>query len=377
MSSHTDYRLSEIEDGPLERLAIDLLTRTDRYQGVDPQGGRGKDGGKDGLLLDNPDGASVIIHISRRQDWRQKLEEDLRKAADHDRDYDIFVYVTNQIITGNQKPIPDVAQPFVDEHEWEIDIWDGELLRSELDNNHQDLRERYLQIARDEDPSKKAARLIDERLRLIRRRDHKLPRPLRSGPASVLHLIPHEAIAGSSEFINEELPRPQLPGRFPGHSYENTVDGAVSYAPGGSTSESDLAYIYVDAEGWVEAVDAFIGNEESKTIGGERFEKLLGDGYEYGREALDKLGFDGPFEVGLSVLSVKGYSFATGRSSGLNRTGPKEFRRDDIEANPYTLEEVESQTGDAMKRAFDRVWRGARWSDGSPYYSESGWSFER
>jgi hypothetical protein len=142
MTSHTDYRLAEIEDGRLERLAIDLLTRTDRYQGVDPQGGRGKDGGKDGLLLDGPDGTNIIVHISRREDWKQKLETDLGKAADHDRDYDIFVYVTNRIITGNQKPVPDVAQPFVDEYGWDIDIWDGERLRSELDNNHQDLRER-------------------------------------------------------------------------------------------------------------------------------------------------------------------------------------------------------------------------------------------
>lgn len=30
-----------------------------------------------------------------------------------------------------------------------------------------------------------------------------------------------------------------------------------------------------------------------------------------------------------------------------------------------------------MKRAFDRVWRGARWSDGSPYYSNNEWYFER
>lgn len=376
MTSHTDYRLSEIGDGPLERLAIDLLTRTDQYRGVDPQGGRGKDGGKDGLLLNGPDGTNLIVHVSRREDWRRKLRKDLGKAADHNRDYGTFVYVTNQIITGNQKPIPDVAQSFVDDYGWEMDIWDGERLRSELDNNHQDLRERYLRIARDEDPSEKAARLINERLGLIRRRADELPRLIKDGPVGVLHLISHEAVAGEAEFSHDELPTPPIPGRYRGFSYENTLDGRVTFASGGM-NKPDFTYIYVDKEGWVEAVDGCISAEGQTTIGGESFEKTLGDAYEHGRDALDKLGLDGLFEVGLSVLSVKGYSVATRRGGGFSRTGPKEFRQDDIDARPYTVEDVDAPTGEAMKRAFDRVWRGARWSDGSPYYSESGWNFER
>ncbi|MDL0126306.1 hypothetical protein PNQ92_12940 [Halobacterium salinarum] len=242
MTSHTDYRLSEIDSGPLEQLAIDLLTRTDQYQGVDPQGGRGKDGGKDGLLLDNPDRASVIVHISRREDWRQKLADDFEKAVGHDRNYDIVVYVTNQIITGNQKPIPDVAQPFVDEHGWDVDIWDGERLRSELDNNHQDLRERYLRIARDGDPSEMAAQIIDKRLGMIRHGADELPRPVKRRPVSVLHLIPHESTSGGSEFLNAELPTPRLPGRFSMGSSENTVDGVVSYASTGDEGQGDFAY---------------------------------------------------------------------------------------------------------------------------------------
>ncbi len=376
MTSHTDYRLSEIEDSQLERLAIDLLTRTPQYRGVDPQGGRGKDGGKDGLLLDSGNG-NIIVHVSRREDWRQKLRDDLDKAADHDRDYNTFVYVTNQIITGNQKPIPDVAESFIEEYGWEIDIWDGERLRTELDNNHQDLRERYLQIAQDEPADKKAARLMEKRLRLIRRRADKLPRPVKSGPTAVLHLVPHKAVTGDNVFNHDDLPTPTLPGRYRGFSYENTMDGRVTFAPGGGNCEPDLAYIYVDTGGWIEAVDAMIGNRESGTIGGTSFEKLIGDAYENGREVLDEFGLTGPFELGMSVLSVKGYSFATKRGGAFGRTGPQEFRQEDIEANPYTIEDPEILTGDALKRGFDRIWRGARWSDGSPNYSKEGWNFER
>ncbi len=376
MSSHTDYRLSEINARPLEDLAIDLLTRTRQYRGVDPQGGRGKDGGKDGLLLDGPGRKNIIVHVSRRENWKQKLKEDLNKAAGHSRDYDIFVYVTNRTITGNQKPIPDVAEPFVDEYGWEMDIWDGARLQSELDNNHQDLRERYLRIARDEDPSEIAARLIDERLGLIRRRADELPRPVKGGSTVVLHIIPHDAVAGDDEFLHDELPTPSIPGRYRGYSYENTLDGRVTFTGGGMNNPVN-AYLYVDTDGWIEAVDAFIGKEEQKSFGGVVFEQLIRDAYEYGGDVLDKLEMDGPFEVGLSVLSIKGYSFATKRGGGFDRTGPKEFQQDDIKAKPYTVETLDTPTGEAMKRALDRIWRGARWSDGSPYYSENGWEFER
>jgi hypothetical protein len=375
MTSHTDYQLAEIEDGPLERLAIDLLTRTDRYQGVDPQGGRGKDGGKDGLLLDGPDGTNVIVHVSRREDWKQKLQTDLGKAAEHDRDYGIFVYVTNRIITGNQKPVPDVAQPFVDEYDWNIDIWDGERLRSELDNNHQDLRERYLRIARDEDPTEKTARLIDERLRLLRRRDNELPRPVRDASTAVLHLVPHEVISGDTEFRHDDLPTTSMPGRYMRYSSENTLDGRVTYVPDKDANEPDLAYFYIHTDGWVEVVYTF--SEKDKTIGGEAFEKVFGEAYEYGRNALDELELDGPFEVGLSVLSVKGYTLHSGQVEDLVPTSPNEFQQNNIEAKPYTIEDVDSSTGEAMKHAFDRVWRGAGRSDGSPYYSDNEWHFKQ
>lgn len=377
MSNHTDYRLSEIDNGPLERLALDLLTRTDQYRGVDPQGGRGKDGGKDGLLLNGPGRKNVIVHVSRREDWKQKLKIDLGKAADHNRSYDTFVYVTNQIISGNQKPIPDVAQPFIDEQGWEIDIWDGERLRTELDNNHQDLRKQYLQIAQDEPPSEIASRLITERLSLIRRRADELPQPIKEGPVAVLHVIPHESVVGDATFTHDQLPTERVPGFYGGFSYENTVDGRVSFTPGhGQAIQPQAVYFYVNVVGWVEVVVSSLFNERKNLIASKKFEKELGDAYELSQEVFDKLGLDGPIEVCLSLLSVKGYSFATG-PGGFSRSGPKKIRRENVNGNPYTVEVMDTSTGEAMKAAFDRVWRAARWSNGSPNYSDSVWEFEQ
>lgn len=106
------------------------------------------------------------------------------------------------------------------------------------------------------------------------------------------------------------------------------------------------------------------------------FEKTLGDAYKYSRDTVNKLELDGPFEAGLSLLSIKGYSFDTRLSGRFSRTGPREFRQNDIEAKPYTVEDVNAPIGNIMKRAFDRVWRGARWSNGSPYFFDNGWLFE-
>lgn len=378
MNEHTKFQLDQIDDGDLELLAIDLLTRQERYHGVDPQGGRGKDGGKDGLLLNGPDGTNTIVHVSRREDWKTKLKSDMEKAAKHDREYDIFVYVTNRVITGNQKPVPDVAQPFVDEYGWEVDIWDGDRLRVELDNHEQDLRERYLRIARDEDPADMAARLVEQRLSLIRRRADELPQPIEDGPVAVLHVIPHESVAGDTEFFVDELPTPRIPGNAGGYSTENTVDGRVTFTPGHPADQlqPQYTYIYVDANGWVEVVDAMLFMGDGMKIPSVNFERDLGDAYNSARSVLQELGLDAPVDVSLSLLSVKGYSFATGPGGGIGRTGPRVIRQQDVGGKPYTIDDLDTLPGQAMKRGFDRAWRAARWTDGSPNYSGGEWTFE-
>lgn len=200
-----------------------------------------------------------------------------------------------------------------------------------------------------------AARLIDERIKLIQLRAEELPRPIKDDPVAILHLIPHEAVAGGTAFSHDELPTPSIPGRYRGFSFENTLDGRATFVRDGGMYDPDRAYIYIDSEGWIEAVDGCISLEGQMTIGGGFFKRTIGDAYDQGRDALDGLELNGPFEVGLSVLSVKGHSFATKRGSGFSRTGPKEFRQDDIKAKPYTVKDIDASTGEAMKRAFNRV----------------------
>lgn len=370
MNDHTEYQLSELDGGPLEHLAIDLLTRQAEYRGIDPQGKRGRDGGKDGLLLGNPEGKTVILHVSRRSDWDTKLKEDLEKTANHDRVYDTVIYLTNCSVPGTQKPTPDVAQEFVTEHGWTIDLWDQQRLRAELDNNHQDLRKQYLRIARDDPPAKQAERLIADRLLLISQRAPELPKAIYDGPVAILHLIPHEAVTSDDEFAIEDLPHVLTPGAG-GKSRDRTLDGVVGYDPGrepGSLNPQ-RRYLYIDCEGWTEYATTYPFDYDDQSILGQSFEKYLIQAYHRMRDALQSLEFEGAVEVAVSLLGVNGYTFAT-RGRQLIR-GSGVIRRRDIEGRPYTIDEFDTAPDRALKQGFDRVWRGARW-DGSPHYTNDG-----
>jgi len=372
VSDHTEYQLSEIESGQLERLAIDLLTRQPEYRGIDPQGKRGKDGGKDGLLLDSPEGKTVILHVSRREDWDTKLQEDLEKTAEHNRVYDAIVFLTNRSVPGTQKPTPGVAQEFVAEYGWTIDVWDQERLRAELDNNHQDLRKQYLRIARDEPPAKKAKRLIAKRLRLISQRDPKLPEVVREGPVAVLHLVPHEAVTSGDDFSIEDLPYMITPGTR-GGSHDRTLDGVVGYDPGRQPGSRDPQhrYIYVDREGWTEYVTTYPFVHDEQYVPGVQLEKYLIQAYHRMRDALQGLEFNGSLEVAVSLLGVNGYTFVAGGRHRRIRAETGSIRQRDIEGRSYTVDRFGIDPGRALKQGFDRVWRGARW-DGSPHYTNDG-----
>jgi hypothetical protein len=378
VSARTEYELEHIEPGPFEKLAIDVLTRNG-YRDIDPQGTRGPDGGKDGLLLDGPDGENVIAHFSVNQNWKSKLFDDLDKAVDHDREYDKVVFVTNRDITGTAKT--DVPEDVEDEYGWVLDLWGQQKLRRELDNHHQDLRKKYLRIAPDEGPEEKAQRLIDDRLRKIRRRSPELPQPIEQGGVAVLHVIPHESVITDNEFEVDELPKPGVLGRWGGKGDEKTLDGRVSYQPGQSLDgPMDLqnSYTYVDCGGWVEVLNTFVFKEEEQLIGSKRFEKETAKGYVAALDAFRELGIDPPVEVCLSLLGVRGYSFAVSNrlEARIIRGGERVIRQDDIEGKLVQVDDFDAKPGEALKSSFDRLWRAARWDNGSPYYSDGEWLFE-
>jgi hypothetical protein len=287
--------------------------------------------------------------------------------------------VTNRDIGGTAKT--DIPEEVREEYGWELDLWGQQKLRRELDNHHQDLRETYLRITLDEGPDEKAQRLIDDRLRKIRRRSGELPQPIEDGAVAVLHVVPHESVTSDREFTVRELPRPSVVGRMGGRGDEKTVDGRVAYRPGqgiGDDLKAQNAYTYVDTKGWVEVVDTAFIKPEKEKISSQTFETEIAQGSEASLRILHELGMDPPVEVCLPLPHVQGYSFAVSDrlSAQIVREGPRTFRQNDVEGKQVTVDDFDTSPGEVLQSPFDRVWRAARWPDGSPYYTDNEWWLE-
>lgn len=141
----TIERLVKLTDySEFERLCCDVLNRLD-YQGLKASNIQGRDGGKDGILFRDEEG--IIFHFSCREDWDDKLIEDLDKTKEREDNFDTAVFVTNQKITGEKadKLRKDVRE----DYGLELDLYHAETLRSLLDSNYKDLRKTYLGIEKD------------------------------------------------------------------------------------------------------------------------------------------------------------------------------------------------------------------------------------
>lgn len=146
LENETIRKLTEYSDiVEFERLCSDLLARLG-YQGIEPQGIGRKDGGKDAVLT-HDEKTKVVFHYSMRKDWKKKINEDLETVKQNKIPCDKFVFVSNRFISpGDKDKLKEEVQK---DYGWELDIFDNERLRVELDANSKDLREKYLGIPAD------------------------------------------------------------------------------------------------------------------------------------------------------------------------------------------------------------------------------------
>lgn len=142
-----------------ERLCSDLLARLG-YRGIEPQGVGRKDGGKDALLT-NFEKLKVVCHYSMREDWKRKVQEDLESVKKNKLPCNKFVFVSNRLISAGEKD--KLKNEVKTQYGWELDVFDNERLRVELDTNSKDLRETYLGIPQDSTVPRK----IDEVHRIV------------------------------------------------------------------------------------------------------------------------------------------------------------------------------------------------------------------
>lgn len=110
-----------------EKLCSDIL-RADGYDVEPTATGSRADGGKDALI--SRGGRNGIAHYTTQKRIKSKLRKDAEKAADHDRDYDFFIFMTNQEVGGST--VDDLREDHRENYGWDLRVWHKERMRNVL-----------------------------------------------------------------------------------------------------------------------------------------------------------------------------------------------------------------------------------------------------
>lgn len=225
--SELEYALETIDGGTFEALAMDFL-RSKGYE-VHESGSTGRDGGWDArIYLGDRTG---IAHVSTRSDWRTKLHDDAEKVeqleADRDEDYDLYVFVTNQNVTGQQEI--DLEEVIRDEYGWTLQLYHRDNLLGEIRQNMPEVADRYLDIdiGTDHDHRRRIEQLRDDRVDVIRNREGHAE-GLPDGPVVALHVIPN-GLFSQEKKATPDLPTPPILGEFVTPSVETRGKEKIAY----------------------------------------------------------------------------------------------------------------------------------------------------
>ena len=110
---------------------------------IEPLGG-GKDKGRDAIHVDKSTGKVTIFAYSVREDWEDKLDEDLGKIQKHGHACDEVIFLTNGSPTAGEK---DKKKREVKEQcGLGLEFYDLERISTLVDGRHRDLRALHPQI---------------------------------------------------------------------------------------------------------------------------------------------------------------------------------------------------------------------------------------
>ncbi|ELZ84481.1 hypothetical protein C455_00072 [Haloferax larsenii JCM 13917] len=375
-----EYALANIRGHPFENFAMAYL----REQGYDvhESGSSGRDGGWDAQIeLGDRNG---IAHASVQGTWRQKLRSDAEKVEDLEEDrgehYDLFVFVTNQDVTGRQEL--DMEDEIRDEYGWKLRVHHREEILGELRQNSQDLAEDFFDadLQKDQDHIDEIEEILEKQLDDIQTRES-YASDLIEGPAVVLHVIPNGVLSKNTT-RSGSIPEPSVLFERLTSYGESKGKYTISYGSGGSGSEHH-SYAVLENDGLYESasVDAFHEKHNDLWLQG-----FIQDGVGIGLDAsvvlaarrtmedLTKMGFSGTAFAWISLLDAGEVKLVTPDALGnsLHRS-PKT-----IDTDRYTTEYATLQIGDkhvieGLEPVLDELWRefGA---DESPNIEDGQWA---
>ncbi len=382
MKEQVEDAIRDIDPDDWEQLCSDIL-RADGYD-VDPTAtGSGADGGKDALLSrGDRDG---IAHYTTRKKARteSKLETDADKAAAHDRDYDVFVFMTNKEIAGTT--IDNLVDDHRETYGWELEFWHRESVRNFLMGSEPELAASHLDVdprAAFSDGKQQIDDYHQERVQKIANRD-RIDIPLASGPVLTLHLLPngHDTV----RYVDTpgDLPVPPIYGKTKGVEPVQIGDAVYSVsdrlAHMGDTSQEQPGYTRLDEHGRFEAAGTSPFLPDSRTgeiaLSGDHMEIDLARTLKGALRCLDTLEVSPPVYLYVTVQGVEDVPLQS--SAGNSPIGGGGFRTDSYAPPAVEISNFNKSAPELLRESMNRIWTKARWNDGSPFYTEDGWTQPR
>ena len=379
-----EYALETIDGGTFESLSMDFL-RSKGYK-VHESGSSGRDGGWDARIKIGD--RTGIVHASTRSDWRYKLKDDAEKVRqlenDRDKDYDLFVFVTNKGVNGQQEL--DLEDDIRDEYGWTLQLYHRDNLLGEIRQNIPEVADRYLDIdlGTDHDHYQRVEQLRDDRIEVIRNRDGHAER-LPNGSAVVLHVIPN-GIFSQEKIDASELPNPPVLGvLFGAHA---TVRGKEVIGTGPNSSpDQEGAYSVLRNDGLYESVDwsrirdsphpneddAWIaGSVRSSDAGLDASVIITTKGV---IDSMRDAGFSGSVFVSLSVLDAANAKLSSEKSRSRDILWTPEMLGKDV----YSTDLHQVPIGDQeiityLEPMLSEVWREFGYTEGTRNIDDGEWS---
>ena len=281
-----------------------------RSQGYDihESGDQGRDGGWDARaeIADQ----SGIAHASVRNDWRAKLRDDAKKVEHLEENesgsYDIFIFVTNQHVSGEQEL--KIQSGISDDYGWRLKIHHKNNILGELRQNEPELAEAHfdMELGNKREHLEKIESLQEERLDKIQNREGDAE-DLKQGPVAALHILP-TSIFSKSTTISADFPSPRVLGDVVSAKTEKQGKQSKTYEHRGSgyailrndglyeTAAHSLFTENYDGEVWV-----------NSSISGSKIglDAAVVIAVKAGLNDLSDIGYSGTALVSLSLLDAE------------------------------------------------------------------------
>lgn len=375
-----EFALENIRGHAFEDFAMAFL-REEGYQ-VHESGGSGPDGGWDARVkLGDRKG---IAHASTQKTWKRKLRSDAKKVKDleNDRgeDYDLFVFVTNQDVGGDQEL--DMEEEIREEYEWKLNIHHRKEILGELRQNAQGLAEDFFDanLQKDHEHIEQIEELCNDRLDEIQAREG-YASDIIEGPAVVLHIIPN-GVRSKNTVRSGSIPEPSVLFERLTSYGETKGKYTTSYGSGGSGGEQH-SYAVLRNDGLYESasVSAFIEKHDELWLQGF-IQKSVGIGLDASVilaarrtvQDLAEMGFSGTAFVWISLLDAGDVQLVTPDRLGRSlHQSPKTINTDRYTTEYATLQIGNEHVIEGLEPILDELWREFG-TDGTPNIKDGKWA---